>query len=67
MGGDGSKQSEAIPPEQPSSPELTPAPASVQETKPSTMPEPTAPPEAKEYPEFPGEKLSKRYVRLRNV
>ena len=65
MGGKDSKQQEPTPPEPSSVPEPAPEPVkaaspSVKETAKPTMSEPTAPPEAKEYPEFPGEKLSKR-------
>lgn len=63
MGGDGSKQTEPTPPPTETTPAPTPEPPSpepVQENPPVKMSEPTAPPEAKEYPEFPGEKLSKR-------
>lgn len=67
MGGNDSKQQEPTPPEPSSVPEPAPEPVKavsppVKETAKPTMSEPTAPPEAKEYPEFPGEKLSKRYA-----
>ena len=67
MGGKDSKQQEPTPPEPSSVPEPAPEPVKappqpVKETAKPTMSEPTAPPEAKEYPEFPGEKLSKRYA-----
>ena len=65
MGGKDSKQQEPPPPEPSSGPEPAPepvkaAPPPVKATAKPTMSEPAAPPEAKEYPEFPGEKLSKR-------
>lgn len=67
MGGKDSKQQEPTPPEPSSVPKPAPEPVKavsppVKETAKPTMSEPTAPPEAKEYPEFPGEKLSKRYA-----
>ena len=67
MGGKDSKQQEPTPPEPSTVPEPAPEPVKappqpVKETAKPTMSEPTAPPEAKEYPEFPGEKLSKRYA-----
>jgi hypothetical protein len=55
MGGDGSKPSEATP--------FPTSPAKETPPPPTTMSEPAASaPEAKEYPEFPGELMSKRYV-----
>lgn len=62
MGGDGSKEQEppTPPPVEEAPARAANAPEPARERSPAKMSEPTAPPEGKEYPEFPGEKLSKR-------
>ena len=61
MGGGESKQEEIVQAPEPT-PEPIAAPTPKSEPKEAKMSEPTAAPELKEYPEFPGEKLSKRCV-----
>lgn len=61
MGGGESKQEEIVQAPEPT-PEPIAAPTPESEPKEAKMSEPTAAPELKEYPEFPGEKLSKRCV-----
>ena len=61
MGGGESKQEEVVQAPEPT-PEPIAAPTPKSEPKEAKMSEPTAAPELKEYPEFPGEKLSKRCV-----